>query len=110
MDAILEPTLAQGTSDDWAQRMDAAGVPCSPVNTIDTVLALPQMQHRQMVVDVPRDDLPGLKLPGVAIKLGDTPGTIRRPPPKLGEHTDEVLAEAGYAATEIAALRERGVV
>jgi crotonobetainyl-CoA:carnitine CoA-transferase CaiB-like acyl-CoA transferase len=110
MDAILEPALAQGTSDDWARKMDAAGVPCSPVNTIDTVLALPQVQHRQMVVEVPRDDLPGLRLPGVAIKLGDTPGSIRRPPPRLGEHTAEVLAEAGYTPAEVAGLRERGVV
>jgi crotonobetainyl-CoA:carnitine CoA-transferase CaiB-like acyl-CoA transferase len=90
--------------------MDAAGVPCSPVNTLDTVLGLPQVAHREMVVNVPRDDIPGLKLPGIAIKLGDTPGTIRRPPPKLGEHTDEVLAEAGFAESAIAGLRERGVV
>lgn len=110
MDAILEPTMARATSEAWAAQFDAAGVPCSAVNSIDTVLGLPQVQHRQMVVEVPRDDLPDLKLPGVAIKLGDTPGSIRRPPPKLGEHTDEVLAEAGFAAGEIAGLRERGVV
>lgn len=110
MDAILEPALARDSSAAWAGMMDAAGVPCSPVNTIDTVLGLPQLAHRQMVVDVPRDDLPGLKLPGIAIKLGDTPGTIRRPPPKLGEHTDEVLAELGFGAGERAALRGRGVV
>lgn len=110
MDALLVPVLATETSAEWARRMDAAGVPCSPVNTLDTVLGLPQVAHREMVVDVPRDDIPGLKLPGIAIKLGDTPGTIRRPPPKLGEHTDEVLAEAGFAASEIAGLRERGVV
>ena len=110
MDAILEPTFARDSSEAWAAKMDAAGVPCSPVNTIDTVLGLPQMQHRQMVVDVPRDDLPGLRLPGIAIKLGDTPGTIRRPPPKLGEHTDEVLAEVGFGAEEIVGMREKGVV
>ncbi len=110
MDALLVPVLATETSAEWARLMDAAGVPCSPVNTLDTVLGLPQVAHREMVVDVPRDDIPGLKLPGIAIKLGDTPGTIRRPPPKLGEHTDEVLAEAGFAASEIAGWRERGVV
>ena len=110
LDALLTPALATETSAEWARRMDAAGVPCSPVNTLDTVLGLPQVAHREMVVAVPRDDLPDLKLLGIAIKLGDTPGTIRRPPPKLGEHTDEVLAEAGFAASEIAGLREREVV
>lgn len=106
LNATLEPLLAAKSSAEWAALMDAAGVPCSPVNTIDTVLGLPQMQHRQMVVDVPRDDLPDLKLPGIAIKLGSTPGTIRRPPPKLGEHTTEVLQQLGYDAEAISKLRD----
>ncbi len=110
MNAALEPILAQRASAEWAELMDAAGIPCSPVNTIDTVLGLPQMQHREMVVDVPRDDIPDLKLPGVAIKLGETPGTIRRPPPKLGEHTDEVLAALGYSSAEITAFQANGTV
>jgi len=108
--AVLVPILSTRGAVAWAAAMDAAGVPCSPVNSIDAVLDLPQVRHRQMVVDVPRDDLPGLRLPGVAIKLSETPGTVRTPPPRLGEHTDEILTELGYDGEAIADFRTRKVV
>jgi len=110
LEATLTPILATDTADAWAAKMDAAGVPCSPVNTLDTVLNLPQVLYREMVVETPRDDIPDLRLPGIAVKLHDTPGTVRLPPPSLGQHTDEVLTSLGYAGDRIAAMREAGVV
>jgi crotonobetainyl-CoA:carnitine CoA-transferase CaiB-like acyl-CoA transferase len=107
---VLNEILGTDTAEVWAARMDANGVPCSPVNTLDTVLNLPQVLHREMVVEIPRDDIPDLKVPGVAIKLSDTPGSVRTPPPDLGQHTDEVLASLGYTPDEIAALRDSAVL
>lgn len=110
LDGVLVPILAERDSHAWAETMDAAGVPCSPVNTIDTVLSLPQISHRAMVVETPREEIPELRLPGIAIKLDETPGSVRLPPPTLGEQTDEVLAELGYEVEEIARLRSNGIV
>jgi crotonobetainyl-CoA:carnitine CoA-transferase CaiB-like acyl-CoA transferase len=110
LDGVLVPILAERDSHAWAETMDAAGVPCSPVNTIDTVLSLPQISHRAMVVETPREEIPELRLPGIAIKLDETPGSVRLPPPTLGEQTDEVLAQLGYDVEEIARLRSNGIV
>jgi len=110
LDELLIPILASDDSDAWATKMDAAGVPCSPVNTIDTVLSLPQIAHRDMVVDVPRPEIPDLRLPGIAIKLEETPGSVRLPPPALGEQTEQVLMQIGYSAEEIALFRSSGIV
>lgn len=107
---VINAILGTDGADAWAAKMDAAGVPCSPVNTIDTVLTLPQVLHREMVVEVPRDDIPDLKVPGVAIKLSDTPGSVRIPPPHLGEHTNDVLASLGYDDDCIAKFRDAGIV
>jgi len=110
LDELLIPILASDDSDAWATKMDAAGVPCSPVNTIDTVLSLPQIAHRDMVVDVPRPENPALRLPGIAIKLEETPGSVRLPPPALGEQTEQILMQIGYSAEEIALFRSSGIV
>jgi crotonobetainyl-CoA:carnitine CoA-transferase CaiB-like acyl-CoA transferase len=110
LEAVLMPILATRSADEWAAIMDEAGVPCSVVNTLDTVLSLPQVLHREMVVETPREDIPDLRLPGIAVKLESTPGTVRLPPPRLGEHTDKVLAELGFDEARIAEMHERGVV
>ena len=110
LDLLVSEALGLRSSVEWAQIMDRAGVPCSPVNSIDTVLSLPQVLHRQMVVDVPHDEIPDLRLPGIAIKLSDSPGSVRLPPPRLGEHTAEVLLQLGCSHAQIDDLRTSGTV
>jgi formyl-CoA transferase/CoA:oxalate CoA-transferase len=110
LEAVLMPILATRSAAEWAGIMDDAGVPCSSVNSIETVLSLPQVLHRNMVVDTPREDIPDLRLPGIALKLESTPGSVRLPPPRLGEHTDAVLSELGFHSNDIVRMRERGVV
>jgi crotonobetainyl-CoA:carnitine CoA-transferase CaiB-like acyl-CoA transferase len=91
-------------------RLDDSGVPCAPVNTLDHVLSDPQTQAREMIVDVPHPLIPDLRLLGLPIKLGDTPGSLRLPPPLKGQHTEEVLIDLGYSTTDITALRARQVI
>jgi formyl-CoA transferase/CoA:oxalate CoA-transferase len=110
MEALLTEILAARGAAEWGEIMDRHGVPCSPINSLDTVLALPQVLQQELVIDLPREDIPDLRMPGIAIKLSDTPGTARLAPPRHGEHTDEVLSALGYDAAKIAELRASGVV
>lgn len=110
MDAQLLPVLATDTAANWAAKMDAAGVPCSPVQNLDVVLDLPQAHHREMIVDVPHPTVDQLRLPGIAVKLTETPGSIRMHPPRLGEHTADVLRELGYDDDAIAEAVASGTV
>lgn len=110
LDDLISGILADRGAMEWAEIMDRHGVPCSPINSIDTVLALPQVLHQELVIDLPREDIPGLRMPGIAIRMSDTPGTARLPPPRLGEHTEAVLEELGFSPDEVTALREHGVL
>jgi formyl-CoA transferase len=95
----------------WIERLEAAGVPCGPINDMRQVFEDPQVQHRGMRVDIPHPL--GIDVPTVAspMRFSATPVTYDRPPPLLGQHTDEVLREVlGYDAARIAALRADGIV
>ena len=86
-------------------------MPCGRVNTMDRVFSHPQIKPRNMVVELDHPTARKVKLVGVPVKYSETPGSVRIPPPLLGQHTQEILSELlGYSKAEITAFRREGVV
>jgi formyl-CoA transferase/CoA:oxalate CoA-transferase len=106
---ITQALAARGCAE-WTDLLNAAGVPAGPVNTVPAALEHPQVVAREMVTEIEHPVAGPLKMLGSPIKLSAQPAAIRRPPPTLGQHTDEILAEAGFTAAEITELHQAGVV
>jgi crotonobetainyl-CoA:carnitine CoA-transferase CaiB-like acyl-CoA transferase len=113
--AVLVPMLEEIVRERpvayWVEALDAAKVPCGPINDIAHALADPQVAARGMRIDLPHALAGTVPLVANPIKLSETPATYERAPPLLGEHTDEVLRDRlQMSAAEIARLRAAGVV
>lgn len=109
--AIIAEAMATRTTADWMRALEEKGVPCGPINTVDQVFSDPQVAARGLRFDLAHSA--GGSVPQVAnpIKFSRTAIEYRQPPPRLGEHTAQVLGELlGIAADEVASLRARGVV
>jgi crotonobetainyl-CoA:carnitine CoA-transferase CaiB-like acyl-CoA transferase len=108
---ILQEVVAGRASADWLSALEAAGVPCGPINGLDEVFDDPQVRARGLRLDLPHPaagTAPSVRNP---IRYSATPLSFDRAPPLLGEGTDEVLGRLlGLDASEIAALRAAGVV
>jgi formyl-CoA transferase len=94
----------------WLALLEAHDIPCGPINDYSQVFADPQVLARDMVVGVDHPTLGHLKTLGSPIKMSGTPPLVTRRAPRLGEHTDEVLMEAGLSSDEIVALRQSRAV
>ncbi len=88
----------------WVARLDAAGIPCGPINDYRGAFDDPQVRARGMVVNIDHPTLGAIRSLGSPIKMSETPPVVERRAPMLGEHTQEVLTEAGYSDREIAAV------
>jgi succinate---hydroxymethylglutarate CoA-transferase len=110
IDGLIGQALAADEVDSWLAKLKAVGVPCGRINTVAQALDDPHTAARRMVETVPHPTIGELKMLGIPFKFSDTPAAVRRPPPLLGEHTDEVLGELGMDAAAIAKLRGEKVV
>jgi crotonobetainyl-CoA:carnitine CoA-transferase CaiB-like acyl-CoA transferase len=108
--AVLAEPLRRRPTAEWLAALDAAGVPAGPINTIAQMAADPQVLAREMVVPLQHPVAGPTHALGVPVKFSATPGSIRRPAPLLGQHTREVLREAGCTEAEIEALAAEGAV
>ena len=91
--ALVQQALAVGTTRAWMERFESAGIPAGPVQSYDDVFADPQVIAREMVSEMKHPSAGKTRTLGIPVKLSETPGALRRPAPRLGEHTQEVLAE-----------------
>ncbi len=110
---VLPGLTAEKPVQVWLDGLTERGVPCGPVNTLDQVFADPQVVHREMRVTLPYPGAQGgeIELIGNPIKFSKTPVTYDRPPPRLGEHSEQVLAELlDLSPAEVAALRDAGAI
>ncbi len=109
LNRIIGERIKTRSRDHWMERLNSAGVPTGPVNDLARAFGDPQVLHQEMVLE---SDQPGERvgMTGFPVKLSATPARLRRPSPRKGQHSEEVLGELGYTPEEIARLRGEKVI
>ena len=106
----LREAFLKKERDEWIEEMNKARVPCGPVNTMEEVFSDPHFIHRGLVKEIDDPELGKIKQVPFPVKFSETPAEVKSPPPKMGEHTEEVLLSFGYTKEEIEDLRREEVV
>jgi crotonobetainyl-CoA:carnitine CoA-transferase CaiB-like acyl-CoA transferase len=108
---LLKSIFSVRSVDEWLSMLEAAGIPCGPINTLDKVFAGPQVAAREMLVTMEHPTIGDLPLVGSPLSFSGTPVEYKLPPPLLGQHTREILREIlGYSEEEIESLKANGVI
>jgi formyl-CoA transferase len=110
IDALITTELTRYPADHWITKLTDAGIPCGKINTVAQALAAPHTEARNLVREIHHPTAGPVKVLGMPFRFSATPPSIRRAPPTLGQHTDEVLGdELGMTPERIAQLREQKI-
>ena len=109
-DAMISELMKTDDTANWLDKLQSASVSCAPINTVAQALTAEHTIARELVTKATHSVEGEVDLPGIPFRLTGTPATVRRAPPTLGEHTEELLREIGKSADEIARLRESGAI
>ena len=107
---LLAERLKTKSRQQWLEALKQAGVPWGAVRDLAEVLSDPQLIERMMVVSTNHPNVGPMQVLGVPVKMSNSPGAVRTPPPVLGEHTGGILETLGYSPAERKALKEAGVI
>ncbi len=107
----LNKIFSRQNADHWLEQLVKAGLPCGRINTVPEVFDLPHARARDMILESEHASAGTLKLPGFPYKFSSTPAAIQKPPPMLGEHTEEVLKGLlNFSTEDVAALKDKGAI
>lgn len=108
---LLQPIFLKKTAGEWLVLLETEGIPCGPMNTLDKVFSMPQVEAREMLIEMDHATIGKLSLVGSPLKFSETPVDYKIPPPRLGEHTKQILKElVGYSLEQITDLQARRII
>lgn len=107
---IVSEWIKSKTQKELTERLDAFGVPVSPILTIEDIFENPQYKARENIVEVEHPRLGTIKVPGIVPKFSKTPGAIRHRAPDLGEHNEEILSQLGYNTEDMMEFQKEGII
>jgi crotonobetainyl-CoA:carnitine CoA-transferase CaiB-like acyl-CoA transferase len=108
---VLDAAFRNRDADEWLEAFRRAGLPCGPINSIPEVFSHAQAEARDLIAGIEHPTAGTVQFPGFPYKLSDTPASVRRPPPMLGEHTEEILVDLlGYSTEDVMACRQNGAI
>ena len=110
IDGLINAALSRDCADAWLAKLKAVGVPCGKINSVAEALDDPHTRARDMIETVQHPVIGPLRLLGIPFKFSDTACSVGRPPPLLGEHSDEILSELGFDKHALAKLRDEKVI
>jgi succinate---hydroxymethylglutarate CoA-transferase len=111
IDSLISEALSHDKADAWLAKLKAAGIPCGKINSVAQALDDPQTAARKMIETIEHPTVGALKMLGIPFKFSDTACSVRRPPPTLGQHSEEILSgELGLDDKAIANLRQQKVI
>src|SRR5690606_17651270 len=106
----IEARMAEETTDEWVARLDAVGVPAGAVRQITEMADDPQVLANDLAVELEHPVTGSVTMVGPVVRMHETPTAAQSPPPTLGQHSREILAELGYAPSDVDELARRGVI